>query len=338
MSKFINDSPVFIMDSGPFLDIIPTLLDFLDLKSRIQLARTCRFWKYRIYTDLKRWPKTIQLPYLGCMDTYVGVHNTLENVIDAKLWSMIRPPEDPKALEQVLQKMASSENSIRRFALTTNVDFKNFLHTDESLRLTALLFPSIEQISLEGNLISIVGIRRIATSCKKLKHIEFYQCHTIDLQNACRLFNTEEYQQNLERIFIYQGFWSKYSVKLPSKVDLPFMALCQRCGLYFNESKNDREMLCLHHPGTYNGFGHSCSSFDCCGSNTPRYSSTLGCQYTFHQKCISTEKKHYFELHDGLPENMFQKYPDVKFSFRCTERRRLDKCYKRWNQELKQDE
>ncbi|CAF3834689.1 unnamed protein product [Adineta steineri] len=319
------------MDSGAFLDVIPIILNHLDLKSIVNLAQTSHFWQNQIYNNLKLWPKTIELPYIGCMDNYVGVHNTLETVIDIKLWSMIRPPDDPKALEKILTKMASSTASIRRFAL---VDFKNFIHTDESLRLTALLFPSIRQISFEGNLLSILGIQYVAMSCKKLKHIEFYQGNTIDVRNACRLFNTKEHQEYLERLFIYHGFWSKYLIKLPSKDDLSFMALCQRCGLYFNELKNEKEMLCLYHPGTYTGFNHSSSAFSCCSSNTPRYSSTLGCQYTYHKKYSnesSANQKHYYELHDGHPEYMFQKYTDVEFVLRCSERRRLDKCYRKWN-------
>jgi hypothetical protein len=121
MNHYFSISAAFVMDSGPFIDVIPTLLNYLDLKSLVQLAQTSYFWKNRIYTDLKLWPKTIELPYIGCMDNYVGVHNTLESVIDAKLWSMIRPPEDLNALEKVLERMASSEDSIKRFALVEKV-------------------------------------------------------------------------------------------------------------------------------------------------------------------------------------------------------------------------
>ncbi|CAF3656155.1 unnamed protein product [Rotaria sp. Silwood1] len=329
-------SATFIMDSGPFIDIIPTILKYLDLKSLIHLAKTCYFWKERIYTDVKLWPKVIELPYIGCMNNYVGVHNILEHVIEAKLWSMIRPPDDPKALEKVLEKMASSEQSIQRFKLAKKVLFKNFIHTNESLRLTALLFPLIEEITFEGNLLSIIGVQYIAESCRKLKHIEFYQCGNLDIGNACRLFNNEEHKKYLERIFIYNGFWSKYTINFPTKDDLPFMELCQRCGLYYNQLKNEKEMLCLYHPGTYRGYGHSYSSYNCCGSNTPRYPSTLGCQYTYHEKCsntLSSNQRHYYELHDGHPEYMFQKYKDVKFLLQFTERRRLDKCYEKWKKQ-----
>ncbi|CAF1093021.1 unnamed protein product [Rotaria sp. Silwood1] len=106
------------MDSGPFIDIIPIILNYLDLKSLVHLAKTCYFWKERIYTDVKLWPKVIELPYIGCMNNDVGIHNVLEDVIEAKLWSMVQPPKDSKALEKVLEKMASSEQSIQRFKLT----------------------------------------------------------------------------------------------------------------------------------------------------------------------------------------------------------------------------
>jgi len=106
------------MDSGPFLDIIPNVLKYLDMKSLVYLAQTCHFWKNRIYTDVKLWPKTIELPYIDCINNYIGggQENTLERVLEAKLWSAILPPKDPKALEKVLEKIASSEESIQRFA------------------------------------------------------------------------------------------------------------------------------------------------------------------------------------------------------------------------------
>jgi hypothetical protein len=109
------------MDSGAFLDVIPTLLNYLDWKSLVNLAQTCRFWKQRIYTDLKRWPKLIELPYIGHMDGCLSGRHSDDDVINAKVWSMLPPPEDPKALEKVLTKMALSEESIQRFALVKKV-------------------------------------------------------------------------------------------------------------------------------------------------------------------------------------------------------------------------
>jgi len=117
------------MDSGAFLDVIPIILRYLDLKSLIQLSKTCHFWRQRIYTDLKLWPNSIELPYIGQMGgdkyEYGRGRYTLESVIEAKLWSMILPPEDPTALEKVLDKMASSEESIQRFQLIEKVSWNN---------------------------------------------------------------------------------------------------------------------------------------------------------------------------------------------------------------------
>ncbi|CAF3359945.1 unnamed protein product [Rotaria sp. Silwood2] len=160
------------MDSGPFVDVIPILLSYLDFKSLVRLAQTCCFWKDRIYNDLKLWPNMIELPYIGRMDDDGFQRYDPETVVKEKLWSMVLPPDDPKALEKVLEKMASSEESVQRF-------------------------------------------------------------------------------QFVEK--------------------------------------------------TYDGYGHSCSSFECCGSNTPNYHSTLGCQYTYHHKCAdsSSNSRRSHELHDG---------------------------------------
>jgi hypothetical protein len=70
------------------------------------------------------------------------------------------------------------------------------------------------------------------------------------MTNVFELFNTEEHQINLERIFLYDDI-RRRNKKFSIEDSLPFMALCQRCGLYFNQFKNDKEMLCLYHPGVF---------------------------------------------------------------------------------------
>ena len=118
------------MDSGAFLDVIPIILNYLDLKSLIQLSKTCRFWKQRIYTDLKLWKNLIELPFIGHMHMADGYYrrDQPESIIQAKLWSMLLPPEDPNALEKVLEKLASSEESIQRFQLVEKVLYNNINH------------------------------------------------------------------------------------------------------------------------------------------------------------------------------------------------------------------
>ncbi|CAF4726633.1 unnamed protein product, partial [Rotaria socialis] len=83
------------MDSGPFLDIIPILLGHLDLLSLIRLAQACRFWKRRIYGDLKLWPNVIELPFICQMRVYDCKCHDTEKTIQVKLWSTVLPPEDP---------------------------------------------------------------------------------------------------------------------------------------------------------------------------------------------------------------------------------------------------
>jgi hypothetical protein len=69
------------------------------------------------------------------------------------------------------------------------------------------------------------------------------------MTNVFRLFNTEEHKINLERIFLYNDNGCGRDRKFSIEDYLPFMAFCQRCGLYFNQIKNEKEVLCLYHPG-----------------------------------------------------------------------------------------
>lgn len=113
------------MDSGPFLDVIPLVLKYLDFESLIQLSQTCHFWRNRIYLDLKLWPKTIALPYSDTIGYHPNSKEGLDCILEAKLWSAIFPPKDPEALEHVLHSMARSEESIGRFRLVTKVWFSS---------------------------------------------------------------------------------------------------------------------------------------------------------------------------------------------------------------------
>ncbi len=111
------------MDCGAFIDIVPIILSYLDLKSRIQLSKTCRFWRKQIYiTNAKLWSKEmIELPYVGstgCNHPKI-FHCTC--LMENKLWSTISAPPDPNALEKVLSQMALSEESIQRFHLVEKV-------------------------------------------------------------------------------------------------------------------------------------------------------------------------------------------------------------------------
>ncbi len=117
--------------------------------------------------------------------------------------------------------------------------------------MIALLFPSIKQISFEGNLLTEIGVEYIAKFCSKLKHIEFYKCENLNIPEVLKLFNTKEHQINLERIFRYVDNLTRSRNKFSIEDSLPFMRLCQRCGLYFNQFNNDKEMLCLYHPGVF---------------------------------------------------------------------------------------
>ena len=109
------------MESGPFLDVIPILLRYLDLKSLVYLSQTSRFWRQRIYNDSKASPKSIELPYVGHTDDGGYSRHDAETAIKAKAWSMVLPPENRNALEVVLSQMASSTESIGRFRFVEKV-------------------------------------------------------------------------------------------------------------------------------------------------------------------------------------------------------------------------
>ncbi|CAF4927681.1 unnamed protein product [Rotaria socialis] len=83
-TQYDQKNYIYTMDSGPFLDIIPILLGHLDLLSLIRLAQACRFWKRRIYGDLKLWPNVIELPFICHMRVYDCKCHDTEKTIQVK--------------------------------------------------------------------------------------------------------------------------------------------------------------------------------------------------------------------------------------------------------------
>ena len=111
------------MNSGAFIDIVPIILKYLDLRSLIQLSKTCQFWRKQIYiTNAKLWAKgMIELPYVGSTGCDHPKVFHCSCLTENKLWSTISSPPDPNALEKVLSQMASSEESIQRFQFVEKV-------------------------------------------------------------------------------------------------------------------------------------------------------------------------------------------------------------------------
>jgi len=133
------------------------------------------------------------------------------------------------------------------------------------------------------------------------------------------------------------------------KVKPPF-AECIKCGAIFREptaldttANNDikaKEMdlvtepdttMCLFHPGTYEGYGHSCSSFQCCGSNTPSYRGTPGCVWAKHEASISGKDNIRFRHYERMeyPLEVQHTVADMEFWEMCREVPLLSQMWRR---------
>jgi hypothetical protein len=75
------------MNSGAFRDGIPIVLSYLDLKSLIELSKTCHFWRQRIYSDVKLWSKDkiVGLPYISNMGCDNYRFTDCQSLIESKL-------------------------------------------------------------------------------------------------------------------------------------------------------------------------------------------------------------------------------------------------------------
>jgi len=123
------------------------------------------------------------------------------------------------------------------------------------------------------------------------------------------------------------------------KIEPPF-ASCNKCGAIFRDQTscktktvgttadididaedmdlvtNSDYTLCLFHPGSYEGYGHSCSSFQCCGSNTPSYQGTPGCMWGQHEARGSNLSYRHYERME-YPLEVQHTVADMEFWKMC---------------------
>jgi len=204
------------------------------------------------------------------------------------IYSILKPPKEPLALDNVLEAILSSKE---RFVETRSVQFKNYMFSDKAIELATQLFPSLEKLDLDGGKITIEGMKLL----QKFRKLRFLSVYCKDQRNWDPKVWLEPLESHLERLIIRRG-----------KFNSLFMKKCTQCNFLFNPKLNS-STSCLYHPGVYTGYGHSCSSFQCCGSNTPCYMGTPGCAYSYH---VSEGVPLNYSHEEWLPEFIDIPYKD----------------------------
>jgi hypothetical protein len=237
------------------------ILQFLSQQNICKLASVCRACKKIAYEP--RWWHTIELRYNGTPSSEeLAYFTTSVNGPKIGLYSSLRPPQDSSAFKKLLLSMLPSKE---RFVDTTSVQFKNYLFTDATIAIAALLFPSLKRLDLDGGRITIEGMKHI----RHFSKLYFLSVH-------CK--NESSWDSN-EWLAPLEPHLETLIIRDLSKP--LFLKRCMQCNFFYNPKYNTNTS-CLYHPMAYSGYGHSCSSYECCGSNTPCYMGTPGCTYGFH--------------------------------------------------------
>jgi len=265
------------------------IMQLLDQKDLCRAASVCKAWNEAAY-DPSLW-KIVDLPFPGTQpdkNTWGAfrLDRSLKHALDLKLYSTMRPPEDTEALEKLLKSMIPSK---RRFDATTSVKFLNYMFSDKAIQLTAVVFPSLERLNLDGGRITYGGLEYLAD----FRNLRFLSLNCGNVRVIEEIY-IAPLMPRLERLFTMQR-----------AVKTSFLVKCNQCYAHFNPEKNSATS-CFYHPGDYTGYGHSCSSFECCGSNTPAYPGTPGCSFGYHS---TSAVKRYYGLDNWLPE-----FEDVPYS------------------------
>jgi len=224
---------------------------------------------------------------------------SVQRALELKLYSTMPPPEDNLALEKLLESMMPSK---RRFVNTTTVKFKNYMFSDEAVNLATQLFPFLGRLDLDGARITNDVFRNLS-NFRNLSFLSINCSNIPDIEDK----HVQPLLPRLERLFVQAG---------RTTPNLALLKSCHNCKGFYNIGKNS-STSCLYHPGEYSGYGHSCSSFSCCGSNTPSYSGTPGCQYGSHLPMKETAKHRCV----GRNENWLPEYEDVPYKFFRARRR-----------------
>ncbi|KAH3732019.1 hypothetical protein Pelo_17152 [Pelomyxa schiedti] len=193
------------------------------------------------------------------------------------------PSNNCSALQELLSGMQRAPS---RFSQVKRVFLANYAFTDNALLTFGQLFPAVKELHVDGEYITGRGL--IAFSASYGRNVEVVQI------NSAPNIDQDSISCALENMPYVKSLFFRTDA---AEVRFSGMKQCRNCNAFFFQSRNT-ESSCLNHPGEYDGYGHSCSSWSCCGANTPMYLGTPGCKHSHHQ-----------EREDGAIVNPYFLYP-----------------------------
>lgn len=220
---------------------------------------------------------------------HTRVFRSLQKCIASGLTMSCPPPKSRRALQSMIERMSMSK---LHFAAVEEIHLANHEVDDMALASLATMLPSLRTLTLFGASISQKGLELVFSECRNISRV-FLFCCAVDTMGV--LSAGVARLESLEKVFIvdtHPGKQQSNDVRPPRGVSVEVLekhglSACSECGCWFPLGSSAK--TCLVHPGTYKGYGASCSSYDCCSSAEPGYPSSPGCVWETHKAATSAD-------------------------------------------------
>mmetsp|Transcript_74865 Transcript_74865/g.173534 ORF Transcript_74865/g.173534 Transcript_74865/m.173534 type:complete len:383 (-) Transcript_74865:162-1310(-) len=253
----------------------------------LQAASVSRAWQPVAYELLSRACSHVALPPdLGSWQQHVAhpnIHASLEACLTSGRSMSCPPPPDASKLRALFARLRMAPC---RFASVRRLHLANYAMDDAALEDVAALFPALWALTLFGGDVTHSGLMKLTAGCCQLQTLIVFYCPRLTAEDVVAAACPARLPR-LKKIFFLPtregdpvGRSSKVKEGIPTLLAQQGLSLCSKCYAWF--PTGSRERSCLHHPGTYAGYGASCSSYSCCGSMKPGYPCTPGCTYDCH--------------------------------------------------------
>lgn len=176
-----------------------------------------------------------------------------------------------------------------RFAAVIELHPANHDIDDDALRSLSALLPSLEALTLFGSSATSAGLAALVRGCPRLRTLTLIHCAALSAAAVLEAGVVPAQLPDLREVLVISSRRRARRGRAGDGADEPpivsqlaahGLSACGACGAWF--PSGSRASQCLYHPGEYSGYGASCSSFSCCGSQQPGYPCSNGCKQRAH--------------------------------------------------------
>mmetsp|Transcript_12350 Transcript_12350/g.23692 ORF Transcript_12350/g.23692 Transcript_12350/m.23692 type:complete len:404 (-) Transcript_12350:65-1276(-) len=283
-------------------------------------GRACQSWRKAAQSALACHCAQVALPPVLHWDhicwegsfLHPRIGQALRHCITGGMTMTCPAPDNTCALHSALASLSVSPD---RFAVVKHLHLANHAVDDHAAERIANVFRGLRDLSIVGGDVTSAGLQQLARGCPELQNVVIFFCPNLNAEAVAAALCPARLPKLKKIFFLRARTKGRVSAKAEEAISGGEygLAQCKRCQAWY--PLNSIEKTCLHHAGTYSGYGASCSSYDCCGSMKPGYPYTPGCTFGEHipkgtetlaeARCVWSERLPIMELFHTPYERKF---------------------------------